>query len=121
VIEISIGVGVDLLPFERLHEALTTRVVIGVGRPTHTRNHVVRSQHRHVLLGRTLDAAVGMVDQPRRRVPLGEGVRQCRERQPGGQRAAQRPAHDLAFLLLLDPNHLLRFPAYTWLISLFEY
>jgi len=24
-------------------------------------------------------------------------------------------------LLLLDSNHLLRFPAYTWLISLFKY
>ena len=96
VVEIPIGVRVDLLPLERLHEALTTGVVIGVGGPTHARDHVVRSQQGHVLLRGILDAAIGMVDQPRRRVPLREGVRQGRDRQPGSQRAVQRPAHDLA-------------------------
>ena len=52
VIEISIGVGVDLFPLECLHEALTTGVVIGVGRPAHARDHVVRSQPNdwHVLM-----------------------------------------------------------------------
>ena len=96
VVEIPIGVGVNLLSLERLHEALTTGVVIGVGRPAHARDHVARSQQGHVLLGRRLDAAIGIVNQPRRRVPLREGMRQGRDRQPGGQRAVQRPAHDLA-------------------------
>ena len=96
VIEIPIGVGGDLLPLERLQKALTTGVVIGVGRPAHARDHVVRPQQSHVRLGRILDAAIGMVDQPRWWVPLREGVRQGRDRQPGGQRAVQRPAHDLA-------------------------
>jgi len=58
VIEIPIGVGVDLLPLECLHEALTTSVVIGVGRPAHAREHVVRSQQGHVRFGGILDAAI---------------------------------------------------------------
>ncbi len=96
VIEISIGVGADLLLLERLHDALTPGVVIGVGRPTHARNDVVRPQQGPVLLGRILHATIGMMDHPRRRIPLREGVRQRRDRQSGGQRAVQRPAHDLA-------------------------
>ena len=72
VIQISIRVGVDLFLLERLHEALTTRVVIGIGWPTHTRNDAVRPQQGHILLGRILDAAIGMVDQP------GDGCRSAR-------------------------------------------
>ena len=80
VVEISIGIGVDLLLLERLHEALTTGVVIGVGRSAHAREHVVRSQQGHVCFGGLLDAAIRMMDQPRRRVSLREGVRQGRDR-----------------------------------------
>jgi hypothetical protein len=53
----------------------------------------VRSQQGH---GRLRDTAIGMVDHPRQRMPLCEGILQRRERQPGGQCALQRPAHDLA-------------------------
>jgi hypothetical protein len=98
VVEISIGIGVDLFPLERLHDALTTGVVIGVGRPAHAREHVVRSQPGHVRVGGILDAAIGLMHPPRRRVPLCEGMFQRCDRQPGGQRAVQRPADDLAGL-----------------------
>ena len=37
VVEISIGIGIDLLPLQRLHEALTTGVVIRVRRLAHAR------------------------------------------------------------------------------------
>jgi hypothetical protein len=96
VVEISIGIGIDLLPLERLHEALTTGVVIRVRRPAHARDHVVRSQQGHVRFGGILDAAIGMMDHPRRRVPLGDGVGQRRDWQSSGQRAVQRPAYDFA-------------------------
>ena len=80
VIEVPIGVGVDLLALERLHEALTAGMVIGIGRPAHARDHVVRAQHRPVLPGRLWDAAISMMDQSRRQMPRGEGGRQRRER-----------------------------------------
>jgi hypothetical protein len=66
VVEISIGIGVDLLPLERLQETFAMGVLIGVGRPAHGLNHVVRSQQGHVRVGGILDAAIGMVNQPRR-------------------------------------------------------
>ena len=44
-------VDVDLFPLERPHEALTTGIVIGVGRPAHARKHVGLSQEGHVCLG----------------------------------------------------------------------
>ena len=41
VIEVPIVVSVALLPLERLQKTLTAGVVIGVGQPTHARDHLV--------------------------------------------------------------------------------
>ena len=41
VIEIHIIIGVDLFSLERLHKALTTRIVVRVRWPTHARNNLV--------------------------------------------------------------------------------
>jgi hypothetical protein len=43
---------------------------------------------------------------PGRQVPLREGMRQCRDRHTGGQRAAQRPAHDPACIGIAPPRPL---------------
>ena len=52
VLEIPIIVGVDLFALERLHEALTTGIVVRIRRPAHARNHLVLSQHLHVFARR---------------------------------------------------------------------
>ena len=43
IFQVSVFVGVDFLALERLDEALTTGVVVGVRRPTHARDHSGRS------------------------------------------------------------------------------
>jgi hypothetical protein len=49
VLEIDIIVSIDLFALKRLHEALTTRIVVWIRRPTHARNHVVFFKYLHVL------------------------------------------------------------------------
>jgi integrase len=39
MIQVIVLVSVDFLPLQRIHEALTTRVVIRIGRSTHARNN----------------------------------------------------------------------------------
>src|SRR6202162_6709009 len=41
MIQVIVLVSVDFLLLQRFHEALTTRVVIRIGRSTHARNHAV--------------------------------------------------------------------------------
>ena len=65
VIDVPIGVGRELLLGERLHDARTPGVVIGVSRSAHAGDHVVRLQQGHVRLGCILHAAIGMGNQPR--------------------------------------------------------
>src|SRR6185369_1719127 len=63
VSEITIVIGVDLFVLERLHEALTTSIVVGVRRPTHARNYLMLLEHLHVFIRGILQAAIGMMDQ----------------------------------------------------------
>src|SRR5580693_522099 len=43
VIQVAILAGVNFFPFESLHKALTTGVVVRIGRPAHARNQAVLS------------------------------------------------------------------------------
>ncbi len=95
VIEILIIVDIDLLPLERLDEALTTGIVVGVRRPTHAGDRLLAAQAPHVGAGSVLHTAIGVMDQAGRRLPFGHRLLQCRQRQAGGQRSLQRPAHHL--------------------------
>src|SRR5439155_26223260 len=78
--EIPIPVRVDLLSLQRLQKTLATGVVVWVRRPAHARNHVVLLKELHIRARGILDATIGMMHQPRRRVPLCEGMRQRRDR-----------------------------------------
>src|SRR5688572_26395220 len=49
VLEIDIIVSIDLFALERLHEALTTRIVVGIRWSAHAGNHLMFSQYLHVL------------------------------------------------------------------------
>src|SRR5205823_7548828 len=77
--EIPIPVRVDLLSLQRLQKALAAGVVVWVRWPAHARNHVVVLKELHIRARGILDATIGMMHQPRRRMPLRDGLLQRRD------------------------------------------
>ncbi len=61
VIQIAILTGIDLLSLERFQEALATSVVVGIGGPTHARNHAVPAQDADVDVRSVLHPAIRMM------------------------------------------------------------
>src|SRR2546427_9132486 len=63
VFQIAVVVGVYLLPFQRLHKALATCIVVRIPWPAHARHHLVISKHLDVFFASVLHASVGMVNK----------------------------------------------------------
>ncbi len=66
LLEIPIFVAVDLFLLQRFHEAFTERLVIGIGRPAHARDHSIGLELGHVIGAGVLDTLVGVMDHSRR-------------------------------------------------------
>src|SRR5216683_6714582 len=63
VFQIAVLVGVYLLPFQCLHKALATGVVVRIPWPTHAWHHLVIPKHPDVTFASVLHTSVGMVLQ----------------------------------------------------------
>ncbi len=50
VLKILIAIGVNLFPFEGLHKALATGVVVWIRRTAHARNYPVLFENTHVFV-----------------------------------------------------------------------
>jgi len=87
--EIPIPIGVNLLTFERLDNTLTTRVVVGVGRPAHARDPLMLLEHCHVGRGGVLDPPIRVMHQARCRLTGCNRLLQRLDRQSAGQRLLQ--------------------------------
>jgi hypothetical protein len=61
---------VHLLLFECLDERLSLGVVVGITHAAHARLHSMIGQQREIVGAGILNAAVGMMNQPRRRLPF---------------------------------------------------
>ncbi len=61
VIEIGIGIGVDLFALKGFEEALTTRIVERVPRSAHTGQHLVFVQDCNVVAAGILHPAIGVM------------------------------------------------------------
>jgi len=70
VIQVAVLVGVNLFPLQRLDEAFATGVVVRVGRPAHAGDHLMVEQNPHVFARSVLHAAIGVMNQAGRRLPL---------------------------------------------------
>jgi hypothetical protein len=73
VIDILIFVGVSLLPFQRPHQPFATRIAVRVRRQAHALNVVTVEDDDAVVAG-TLNPAIGVVHQSRRRLLLFGGA-----------------------------------------------
>src|SRR6266581_1350062 len=73
-LEIPILVAVDLFLLQRFHEAFTERVVIGIGRAAHARDHSVGLEFRYVIGAGVLDPLVGVMDNTRWWLPFSDGL-----------------------------------------------
>jgi len=95
IIQIRVLIRVNLFAFQRLDEALATRIVVRVSRPTHARLNRVLFQDRNVFSRSILDAAIRMMDHPGQW--LARINRHCQriDCQTTRQRAVQLPAHHL--------------------------
>jgi hypothetical protein len=60
-----VAAGVNLLPLQSLDEALTTGIVIGIGRTAHTGNHLVLIEQRDVLFRSILHTTIPVMNQAR--------------------------------------------------------
>src|ERR687892_852707 len=90
----SQAMGIHRLDLQRLHEALRLRIVVGVAAPTHRADEAMVGKELAVDLGRVLRATVGVVYASRGRFPGTEGGLECRQRESGVERAADRiPDH----------------------------
>src|SRR6266853_5913937 len=65
VFQIAVVVGVYLLPFQCLHKALATGVVVRIPWPTHAWHHLVIPKHPDVTFASVLHTSVGMVNESR--------------------------------------------------------
>ena len=91
----AIGLAVDLLGFERMHEALGLGVVLRRSRATHAGVGADLAQAQGVVAAGVLHAAVGMMDQVLQRTATrGDGLVERLERQAGLQMIGERPADD---------------------------
>ena len=91
-----VGHRVDRLHFERLHEALRLGVVVRIAAPAHRADQTIGIQDLAIDLGCILRSAVGVMEASWRRVSRGDGRFECRHRQAGVDRPAERIAHDPA-------------------------
>src|SRR5450432_2449118 len=74
LVEIRILVAVDFLLFQGLHKALTSRVIVGIGRTAHARDHSAGLENRSVFGARILGALIGVMHYSRRWLTLANGL-----------------------------------------------
>src|SRR5260370_6241437 len=74
LVEIRILVAVDFLLFQGLHEAFTSRIIVGIGRTAHARGHVARFENPSVLRARRLVALLLVMHYSRRRLTPADGL-----------------------------------------------
>ena len=92
-----IGLAVDLLGFERMHEALGFGVVLRRARPAHAGVGADLVKAQRIIAAGVLHAAIGMMDQVLQRAAArGDGLVERFERQAGLQMIGERPTHDFA-------------------------
>ena len=84
------------LNLERVEEALHGRVVEAIALPAHGRRYLRCGKGLAILVGRVLNAAIRMLDQPRRRALASDGHVEGFECDRGMKGLAHAPAHDLA-------------------------
>jgi glutathione S-transferase len=92
-IEALVITEVNLLAFERLHEALGFAVVVRIAPPSHRAHQPMRCQFVRIWLGRILCPAIRMVNQARWRMTRVDRGAQRRQGQPGVDLATERVAH----------------------------
>lgn len=92
--------------FQRAPEAFHRRIVVTVGPPAHAANRPGLRQRQPVSLTGVLDAPVGVMQQPRRRVTMRQRHVQRRQWQRGGQRLAHRPADATARAPVQNTGHI---------------
>lgn len=63
VLRIAVGLAVDLLLLEGLHEALCPGIVVRIAHPAHACGNAMPLQQFSVVAAGVLDAAIGVVDQ----------------------------------------------------------
>lgn len=85
MLQIAILGNVNFLLFQGLDEALTTGIVIGVGRPAHAGDYVLLLQQLHILPGGILQPAIGMMHQAGGRLALGQSPLQSSQGQSTGR------------------------------------
>src|ERR1700735_4764237 len=98
VLAAAITLSVDLLGFERMHEALGLGVVLRRSRAAHAGVGADLAQAQGVVAAGVLHAAVGMMDQVLQRTATrGDGLVERLKRQAGLQMIGERPAHDFSW------------------------
>src|ERR1035437_868673 len=79
LVEIRILVAIDFLLFQGLHKALTSRVIVGIGRTAHAWDHLAGLQNRSVFGARILGALIGVMHYSWRRLTLADGLLRSEE------------------------------------------
>ena len=69
-VQIAPVAALHLFLFECFHESLCFSVVVGIAHAAHARLHASFGQQREVVGASVLDAAVGVMNQTRRGLPL---------------------------------------------------
>jgi hypothetical protein len=88
------GAAVHQFLLQRREEALGDGVVPTVARGTHAASGAVLLEQRAVLGARVLAAAVGVMNEPRRRTATSQSMPEGRDGEVAAQRLAKRPADD---------------------------
>ena len=96
------GAWMDQAAFEAAPEAFHHRIVVAVAPAAHAGNHARQRQSPPIIFTGILDAPVGMMHQPGRRLALGQGHVQRRQRQRRGQGRVEGPAHAAACATIQD-------------------
>src|SRR5215471_702324 len=93
VLQVAVLVGINLFHLQSAEEAFTSGIVIRVASTAHAGQDVMLLQDRYILSRGVLYPTVGMMDQARLRLTLGNGLLQGAQGQSRSHAAIQGPAY----------------------------